>query len=105
MKWQVQTYIMKYVILSFLLEPNATGDNHQISVESSQFEHKYRLHSPHLISPCDLAGLTYANKRVTNFQEKCNNPWDTSHIQDILIHLQKNFGMAHEQEIRDLFTL
>ena len=29
-------YIMKYVILTFLLELNATGDNHQISVESTQ---------------------------------------------------------------------
>ena len=27
-------YIMKYVILTFLLEPNATDDNHQISVET-----------------------------------------------------------------------
>ena len=34
-------YIMKYVILTFLLEPNATGKNHQISVDSNQFEHNY----------------------------------------------------------------
>ena len=32
-------YIMKYVILTFLLEPNANGDNHQISVERTQLEH------------------------------------------------------------------
>ena len=30
---------MKYVILTFLLVPNATSDNHQISVESTQFKH------------------------------------------------------------------
>ena len=30
---------MKYVILTFLLEPNPTRDNHQISVESTQFKH------------------------------------------------------------------
>ena len=30
---------MKYIILTFLLEPNATGENQQISVESTQFEH------------------------------------------------------------------
>ena len=32
-------YMMKFIILSFLLEPNATGDKHQTSVESTQFEH------------------------------------------------------------------
>ena len=32
-------YIIKYIILTFLLEPNATGDNHQISVDGTQFEH------------------------------------------------------------------
>ena len=32
-------YIIKYVILTFELESNATGDNHQNSVESTQFKH------------------------------------------------------------------
>lgn len=32
---------MKYVIFTFLLEPYLTGDNHQINVESKQFEHSY----------------------------------------------------------------
>ena len=30
---------MKYVSLTFLLEPNATGENNQISVESTQYKH------------------------------------------------------------------
>ena len=30
-------FIMKYIILTSLLEPNPTRDNHQISVESTQF--------------------------------------------------------------------
>ena len=32
-------YIMKYVILIFKLAPNATGENHQIRLESTQCEH------------------------------------------------------------------
>ena len=44
---------MKYVILTFLLEPNVTGDNHQISVESTQFEHIQATFTT-TIPPCDV---------------------------------------------------
>ena len=54
-------FIMNYVILTFLLEPNQTRDNHQISVESTQFYHIQCIHSKlviprHVIEGCVATG-------------------------------------------------